>query len=172
MGRELTSRLATESFRCISKSFCASQTTGLWARQGGQMVRAQDMQSGGPSLHLQHCPDLFLGISSLQLNILATLVMANRPFPSSKKFRFQNEAKCETFVVKMSFICIIIKDHFHINGFALSLALKVRFFGTRKWHIGLSPTSWISSEWSERWTCNPKNLSSNPALTTRWIYDW
>ena len=77
MGRELTSRLATESFRCISKSFCASQTTGLWARQGGQMVRAQDMQSGGPSLHLQHCPDLFLGISSLQLNILATLVMAN-----------------------------------------------------------------------------------------------
>ena len=52
-----------------------------------------------------------------------------RPFPSSKKFRFQNEAKCETFVVKMSFICIIIKDHF------FSLALKVWFFGTRKWHI-------------------------------------
>ena len=57
----------------------------------------------------------------------------NRPFPSSKKFHFQNEAKCEIFVVKMSFICIIIKNHFHINGFALSLALKVRFFGTRKW---------------------------------------
>ena len=35
----------------------------------------------------------------------------------------------------MSFICIIIKNHFHINGFALSLALKVRFFGTRKWPI-------------------------------------
>ena len=50
-----------------------------------------------------------------------------RPFPSSKKSHFQNEAKCETFVVKMSFICIIIKNHFHINGFALSLALKVRF---------------------------------------------
>ena len=60
----------------------------------------------------------------------------NRPFPSSKKSHFQNEAKCETFVVKMSFICIIIKNHFHINGFALSLALKVRFFGTRKWPIG------------------------------------
>ena len=28
-----------------------------------------------------------------------------------------------------------IKNHFHINGFALSLALKVRFFGTRKWPI-------------------------------------
>ena len=33
------------------------------------------------------------------------------------------------------FFCIIIKNHFHINGFALSLALKVRFFGTRKWPI-------------------------------------
>ena len=39
----------------------------------------------------------------------------------------------------MSFICIIIKNHFHINGFPLSLALKVRFFETRKWPI----TSWI-----------------------------
>ena len=57
----------------------------------------------------------------------------NRPFPSSKKSHFQNEAKCETFVVEMSFICIIIENHFHINGFALSLALKVRCFGTRKW---------------------------------------
>ena len=62
-------------------------------------------------------------------------INTNRPFPSSKKSRFQNEAKCETFVVKKSFICIIIKNHFHINGFALSLALKVRFFGTRKWPI-------------------------------------
>ena len=45
------------------------------------------------------------------------------------------QAKCETFAVKMSFICIIIENHFHINGFALSLVLKVRFFGTRKWPI-------------------------------------
>ena len=27
----------------------------------------------------------------------------------------------------MSFICIIIKNHFHINGLGLSLTLKVRF---------------------------------------------
>ena len=59
----------------------------------------------------------------------------NRPFPSSKKSHFQNEAKCETFVVKMSFISMTIKNHFHINGFALNLALKVRLFGTRKWPI-------------------------------------
>ena len=45
---------------------------------------------------------------------------------------FQDEAKCETFVVKMRFISLIIKNHFHINGFALNLALKVRLFGTRK----------------------------------------
>ena len=59
----------------------------------------------------------------------------NRLFPSSKKSHFQNEAKCETFVVKMSFISMTIKNHFHINGFALNLALKVRLFGTRKWPI-------------------------------------
>ena len=46
----------------------------------------------------------------------------NRPFLSSKKSHFQNEAKCETFVVKMSCICIIIKTHFHNKGFALILA--------------------------------------------------
>ena len=34
--------------------------------------------------------------------------VTNRPFPSSKKSHFQNEAKCKTFVVKMTFICIII----------------------------------------------------------------
>ena len=56
----------------------------------------------------------------------------NRPFPSSKEFHFQNEAKCETFVVEMSFICIIIKTHFHNKDFALSLVLKVKLFGTRK----------------------------------------
>ena len=46
-----------------------------------------------------------------------------RPFPSSKNSRFQNQAKCETFVVKMSFICMRITNYFRINGFALSLAL-------------------------------------------------
>ena len=73
--------------------------------------------------------------------------VSNRPFPSFKKSHFQNEAKCETFVVKMSFICIIIKNHFHINGFALSLALKVRFFGTRKW-----PIKW--SQWVHHFLTN------------------
>ena len=38
---------------------------------------------------------------------------------------------------KMSFICIRIKKHFHINGFALSLALKQRLGATRKWPVAL-----------------------------------
>ena len=59
----------------------------------------------------------------------------NRPLPSSKKFHFQNEAKCETFVVEMSFNYDANKTHFHNKGFALSLVLKVKLFGPRKWPI-------------------------------------
>ena len=44
-----------------------------------------------------------------------------------------SEAKCRTFLVIMSFICMRIKNHFHINGFAFSLALKQRLGTTRKW---------------------------------------
>ena len=62
-------------------------------------------------------------------------IAVNRPFPSSNKSHFQSEAKCETFVVKMSFNYDANKTHFHNKGFALSLVLKVRFFGTRKWPI-------------------------------------
>ena len=66
---------------------------------------------------------------------------SNRPFPSSKKFHFQNEAKCETFVVEMSFNYDANKTHFHNKGFALSLVLKVKLFGTRKWPIDMTSHS-------------------------------
>ena len=47
------------------------------------------------------------------------------------------EAKCETFVVKMSVICIRIKkNHFRINSLALSLDLKQRLEATQKWPVG------------------------------------
>ena len=69
------------------------------------------------------------------LDSLRKLLSTNRPFPSSKKFHFQNEAKCETFVVEMSFNYDANKTHFHNKGFALSLVLKVKLFGTRKWPI-------------------------------------
>ena len=60
---------------------------------------------------------------------------ANRPFPSSKKSHFQSEAKCEAIDMKMTFNYYANISHFHNKGFALSLVLKVRFFGTRKWPI-------------------------------------
>ena len=53
----------------------------------------------------------------------------NRPFPSSKKPHFQNEAKCEAIDMKMIFNYYANISHFHNKGFALSLVLKVRFFG-------------------------------------------
>ena len=77
----------------------------------------------------------FLSSRISSMLILVQLRSIRQAISSSKKSHFQSESKCETFVVKMTFICIIIKNHFHINGFALSLALKVRFFGTRKWPI-------------------------------------
>ena len=39
----------------------------------------------------------------------------SRPFWSSKNSHFQNEAKCKAFLVKISFICIRIRNHFHIQ---------------------------------------------------------
>ena len=53
------------------------------------------------------------------------------------KSDFQNEAKCKTFLVKMSFICMRIKKqkHFHIDGFACSIPLKKRLEATGKWPI-------------------------------------
>ena len=63
----------------------------------------------------------------------------NRPFPSSKNFHFQNEAKCKTFLLKMTFIFMTIKSHFYINGFALNLALKERLGATWKWPITPPP---------------------------------
>ena len=53
----------------------------------------------------------------------------NGPLPSSKKPHFQNEAKCTTFLVK---ICMRVKNHLHINGWALNLVLMQRPGGTRK----------------------------------------
>ena len=50
----------------------------------------------------------------------------NRRHPSSKNPHFQNEARCTTFLVKMNFICMRMKNHFHIKGWASTLVLKQR----------------------------------------------
>ena len=47
---------------------------------------------------------------------------------------FQSAAKWEIIDMKMFFFHFHTnKTHFHNQGFALSLVLKVRVFGTRKW---------------------------------------
>ena len=45
--------------------------------------------------------------------------MANRPFPSYKYSHFQNKAYCGTFLVKMSFICIRMKNKRECSSFSL-----------------------------------------------------
>ena len=49
-----------------------------------------------------------------------------RPLPSSKNPHFQTEAKCTAFLVKMCFVCMKMKNHFHIKGRALNLVLIQR----------------------------------------------
>ena len=61
------------------------------------------------------------------------LLAGNRPFPSSLVPLFQNESKCETFHMKMSFACSFIFvqiSHFHKNIFALRFAMKQKHKGT------------------------------------------
>ena len=67
--------------------------------------------------------------------VLVRLLTCNRPLLSSKNPHFQNEARCTTFLVKMSFICMRMKNDFHIKGWALTLVLKQSSGGTRKWPI-------------------------------------
>ena len=78
----------------------------------------------------------------------------NRLFPSSKNSHFQNEARCTTFLVKVSFICMRMKNDFHIKGWAPTLVLKQRPGGTQKWPIKLVAVlckSWWRLHLSFRW---------------------
>ena len=66
-----------------------------------------------------------------------------------KNYHFQNEANCQTFLVKRNSVCMRIKkNHPYVNGFVLSLALKQRLVGTWKW-----PTCQVHSA---KWHCCPK----------------
>ena len=68
---------------------------------------------------------------------VAWKICYKRPLPSSKNPHFQNDARCTTFLVKMSFICMRKKNDFHIKGWAPTLVLKQKPRGTRKWSIRL-----------------------------------
>ena len=72
-------------------------------------------------------------LNTTTLSTLSVTTKRNWPFPSSKNSHFRNETKCKTFLVKMKFTCMRIKNHFHINGFTLTLALKQRLEATWKW---------------------------------------
>ena len=72
----------------------------------------------------------------------------NRPLPSSKNPHFQNEARCTTFQVKMSFICMRMKNEFHIKGWAPSPVLKQRPGGTRKWPICERNSVMLTFNWN------------------------
>ena len=45
-----------------------------------------------------------------------SLLTNHRPLPCSKNPHFQNEAKCTSFLMKMSFICMRMKNLLHIKG--------------------------------------------------------
>ena len=57
------------------------------------------------------------------------------PLPSYLKSLFESEARCEAIDLKMILYSYANKTRFHKKGCALSLVLKVRVFGTRKWII-------------------------------------
>ena len=59
----------------------------------------------------------------------------NTPFPSFPGPLYQNEVKCSAFAVEMIFHSHASKTHFHRKGCVLTLILKVRVFGIRKWSI-------------------------------------
>ena len=57
--------------------------------------------------------------------------------------------KTLTFLVKMSFICMRMKNHFHIKGWALNLVLIQGPGGTRKWPLQILPRWWYNNTWSK-----------------------
>ena len=93
----------------------------------------------------------------------------NTPLPSSKNPHFQNEAKCTTFLVKMSFICMRMKCYFHIkvrgpgelgNGLLLRLRRNRLFDLLRNGGRGLGGRLWyfVFLSLLLRWKYFPKFL--------------
>ena len=84
-----------------------------------------------------------------------------RPRIQQATSEFQNEAKSSTFLVKMSFTCMRMKNHFHIKGRALNLVLIQRPGWTRKW-----PIDWLNREQRQlitsqgNFTCRTKAVLS------------
>ena len=87
----------------------------------------------------------------------------NMPHTSSKNPHFQNEARCTTFLVKMSFTCMRMKNHFHIKGWALNIVLIQRLGGTRKWPIRTHITNIQPARW-------PREFGALNTIPRSWIF--
>ena len=66
---------------------------------------------------------------SLKIHFFCSIIT----LPSSKNPHFQNKIKFKTFLVKISLICMRMKNHFRIKGIALNLVLIQRPWETLKW---------------------------------------
>ena len=94
--------------------------------------------------------------------ILQRGLECNRPFPSYPGPLYQNEVKCSAFDMQMILHCHANKTKFHKKGCALSLILKVRDFGTRKWPIVHQTAFFFSTLVS--WTLNEQRRISSKRL--------
>ena len=82
--------------------------------------------------------------------LLKCFSRSNRPFPSSFESRYESEASCLVFIMKISFHSSANKTNFIMKSFALSLAYVMSFKTTRE---SLFPS------------CNLTISSSGPHLT-------
>ena len=78
--------------------------------------------------------DVICGIARTGLGTRLRSDLGHSRVPKTLTFKMI-EARGTTFLVKMSFICMRMKNDFHIKGWAPTLVLKQRPGGTRKWLI-------------------------------------
>ena len=114
----LAQRVHCEVSRWTKWTAC-SVTCGRGIQLRGRAILKQPMNDGLP------CPTLRESRSCFIRNCSSKLLM-NWQFLGAKNSHFQ-----------MNFICMRIRTHFHINGFALSLALKQGLRVTRKRPIAM-----------------------------------
>ena len=88
----------------------------LWTKVGQNLYTASTVLIFIRCFWLPNSYYTVLAIWQLLVGLSRVSVVWSRPLPNSKTPQFQNEAKCKTFLVKMSFICMGMKNHFDIKG--------------------------------------------------------